>query len=126
MQGSMAVKDEFLQYVLEQLAGLGRVSGRRMFGGVGLYHGELIFGLIARDTLYFKVSDANRPDYEARGMGRFRPYPDKPHWSMTYYEVPADVLEDADECSAWARKSATAGAVAVKRPARRGKAKRAR
>jgi|ERR1039458_2546305 hypothetical protein len=65
------------------------------------------------DTLYFKVNDANRGDYEARGMGRFRPYPNKPHLSMTYYEVPADVLEDADECAAWARRSvAIAGTVA--------------
>src|SRR6266850_109989 len=51
----MAVTDDFLQYVLEQLAGLGHVVQRRMFGGAGLYHDERFFGLIARDTLYFKV-----------------------------------------------------------------------
>jgi hypothetical protein len=34
----MAVSEDYLQYVLEQLAGLGRVTARRMFGGVGLYH----------------------------------------------------------------------------------------
>jgi DNA transformation protein and related proteins len=101
----MAVTDDYLQYVLEQLAGLGRVTPRRMFGAIGLYHEERFFGLIAGDTLYFKVNDSNRGDYEARGMDRFRPFPDKPTWSMTYYEVPADALEDADECMAWARKS---------------------
>src|SRR6202162_675108 len=121
----MAVSEDYLQYVLEQLAGLGRVPPRRMFGGVGLYHEERFFGLIAGDTLYFKVNDSNRGDYEARGMGRFRPYPDKPQLSMTYYEVPADTLEDADECMAWARKSLSAAAVAAKPAARRGK-KRAR
>jgi DNA transformation protein and related proteins len=118
---TMAVNDDFLQYVLEQLAGLGHVIARRMFGGVGLYHSERIFGLIAGDTLYFKVDDSNRPDYEARGMGRFRPYPDRPQLSMTYYEVPADALEDADECLVWARKSAAIAAVATKRAARRSK-----
>src|SRR5260370_41062982 len=87
-----------------------------MFGGVGLYHEERFFGLIAGDTLYFKVNDSNRGDYEARGMGRFRPFPDKPYWSMTYYEVPADTLEDADECAVWARKS-VAIAAAVTKPA---------
>jgi len=110
----MAVNEDYLQYVLEQLAGLGRVTPRRMFGGVGLYHEERFFGLIAGDTLYFKVNDSNRGDYEARGMSRFRPFPDKPYWSMSYYEVPADTLEDADECMAWARKSVAIAAVATK------------
>ena len=105
---AMAVTDDYLQYVLEQLAGLGHVAPRRMFGAVGLYHQERFFGLISGDTLYFRVDDSNRSDYESRGMGRFRPFPDKPYWSMTYYEVPADTLEDADECMAWARKSLSA------------------
>ena len=109
----MAVSDEFLQYVIEQLAGLPRVAPRRLFGGMGLYSNERIFGLIFRDTLYFKVNDSNRGDYEARGMSRFRPFPDKPYWSMTYYEVPADTLEDTDECRAWARKSVAIAGVAA-------------
>jgi DNA transformation protein len=126
----MAVTDDYLQYVLEQLAGLGRVTARRMFGAVGLYHEERFFGLIARDTLYFKVNDSNRGDYESRGMHRFRPFPDKPYWSMTYYEVPADTLEDADECMAWAQKSLSIAAVTTKpattKPAVRRRKKRAR
>jgi DNA transformation protein and related proteins len=114
----MAVSEEFLQYVLEQLVGLGRVAPRRMFGGIGLYLHERIFGLIFGDILYFKANDANRGDYEARGMNRFRPYADKPLLSMTYYEVPADVLEDADECAAWARKSTAVSAARPSRPRR--------
>jgi DNA transformation protein len=113
---AMAVSDEFLQYVIEQLAGLEGVAPRRMFGGIGLYSNERIFGLIFGDSLYFKVNDSNRGDYEARGMNRFRPYADKPMLSMTYYEVPADVLEDADECAAWARKSTTVSAARPPRP----------
>jgi DNA transformation protein len=97
--------------VLEQLAGLGQIATRRMFGGVGLYHDGRFFGFIAGDTLYFKVNDSNRGDYEARGMSRFRPFADKPHLSMTYYEVPADTLEDADECRLWAQKSVAIAAV---------------
>jgi DNA transformation protein len=115
----MAVSDEFRQYVLEQLAGLEHVAPRRMFGGVGLYHGERIFGLIARDTLYFKADDSNRRDYETRGAARFRPFADKPRWSMTYYEVPADILEEADECVAWARKSVAVAATSAMPAARR-------
>jgi DNA transformation protein len=101
----MAVSSNYLEYVLEQLSILGDVSSRRMFGGVGLYQGERFFALIDQDTLYFKVDDSIRADYESRGMKPFRPFEDKPEWSMSYYEVPADALEDSEELAKWARKS---------------------
>jgi DNA transformation protein and related proteins len=104
----LAVSTEYLEYVLEQLAGLCGVRTIRMFGGIGLYQDERFFGIItSADTLYFKVNDANRGDYEARGMSPFRP-PSNRQISMSYYEVPADTLEDSDECVAWARKSVAA------------------
>jgi DNA transformation protein len=112
----MAVSNNYLQFVLDQLAALGDVSTRRMFGAVGLYCDEHFFAIIDNDTLYFKVDEATRPDYEARGMGAFRPYADRPEVSMTYFEVPADALEDPGELIQWARRSV---AVAMKKVARR-------
>jgi DNA transformation protein len=120
----MPVSDDYLQYVLEQLAGLGHISPRRLFGGVGLYHEDRIFALIFRDILYFKVDDSTRSDYETRGMDRFRPYADKPLWSMTYYAVPAEILEDADECTLWGRKSLRVAVVTSKPAARQTKKRR--
>ena len=114
----MAVKSGYLQYVLEQLERTGRVTSRRMFGGVGLYCDDLFFGLIFEDTLYLKVGDATRSDYESRGMKPFQPYKDRPEVSMTYFTVPADVLDDAEELVAWARRS-VAVAAASPRPARK-------
>ena len=73
-------------------ASLGDVTPRNMFGGTGLYSDGVFFGLIARDVLYFKVDDTNRGDYEARGSEPFRPYDDRPY-SMSYHEVPVEVLE---------------------------------
>jgi DNA transformation protein len=122
----MAVSSEYLQYVLEQLAGLGGVTARRMFGGVGLYQDQRFFGIITSDTLYFKVTDANRGDYQARGMQAFRPYPDKPHLSMSYFEVPADTLEDSEECVVWARKSVATAGVRAKPTRKKAKPARAR
>ena len=58
----MASRNEYLQYVLEQLAALPRVTSRHMFGGFGLYCDGLFFALIFSDTLYFKVGDANREE----------------------------------------------------------------
>ncbi|HLN48811.1 MAG TPA: TfoX/Sxy family protein [Steroidobacteraceae bacterium] len=115
----MAVTDDFFRYVLEQLSGLSALASRRMFGAVGLYSDGAFFGLISSDVLYFKVGDANRPDYEARGMGQFRPFRDRPQISMSYYEVPAEVLEEADECMLWARRSiAVAHSAPADRPLR--------
>ena len=116
----MPYSDDYLQYVLEQLAGLRGTVSRRMFGCAGLYHEELFFGLIATDTLYLRVNDQNRPDYEALGMARFRPYADRDDLSFNYYEVPAHVLENADELVTWARRSLhVAAAAAEKKPRRR-------
>ena len=127
----MPHKNEYLEYVLEQLAGLQGLRSRRMFSGAGLYQDEVFFGLLFRDTLYFKVNDSNRPDYEARRMAQFKPYEDRPEVSFTYYEVPAEVLEDRDELAAWARRSVEAAAAiqaakAAKRAKRTKRAKRAK
>ena len=126
----MAVSSDYLQFILEQLHGLGQVHARRMFGAAGLYCDEIFFGIISDDTLYLRVDEASRPDYTSRGMQAFRPYADRPEVSMTYFEVPADVLEDAAELLTWSRRalaSRAAGAAAVKPKRRRpGKLKRLR
>jgi len=125
--GHMAVTDDFFRYVLEQLSGLRAVASRRMFGAVGLYSDGAFFGLISSDVLYFKAGEVNRPDYEARGMGQFRPFRDRPQIGMSYYEVPAEVLEDADECMLWAQRSiAVARAALAHRPGRSPKSKRSK
>ena len=120
----MSVGAGFLQYVLEQLERLGGVSSRRMFGAVGLYRDDVFFALIDDDTLYFKVDDSTRPDYESRGMTAFRPYKDRPEVSMTYFTIPADVLDDAEELVTWARRSVAIAGVPRPKPKRK-KAKRA-
>ena len=112
--GLLPVSSDYLAYVLEQLAGLAGLSARRMFGGVGLYCEELFFGLIDNDTLYLRVNDDNRADYTARGMSQFRPYADRPELSMSYYETPADVLEDTAQLVSWARRSVAVAMGAAK------------
>ena len=116
----MAVSSEYLDYVHDQLSGLGGVTSRRMFGGAGLYCDEFFFALIDNDTLYLRVNDANRADFTTRGMGQFRPYADRPELSMSYYEAPADVLEDAAQLVSWARRS-VAVAMGAAKPARAAK-----
>ena len=115
----MSVSSDFLAFVLDQLAPLGGVTSRRMFGGVGLYSEDLFFGLIDDDVLYFKADDSNSGDYVRAGMQRFCPFPDQPQYEMGYYEVPANALEDPEELAVWARKSLSVAMMAKsRRPAR--------
>jgi DNA transformation protein and related proteins len=114
----MRVSASFRDFVLDQLAGLSAVEPRAMFGGLGLYSDDVFFGILAADVLYFKVDETNRREYEAAGSSPFQPYPDQPV-SMSYYNVPVDVLEDAVALRQWATRSvAIAGAAKASKPRR--------
>jgi DNA transformation protein and related proteins len=110
----MSVSTSYKIYVLEQLHLVGPITARAMFGGVGLYSQGTFFGLIDDDTLYLKVDQSTRPEFELAGSRAFRPYGDD-SYSMLYYELPSEVLEDREILKEWvqkavavARRSATA------------------
>ena len=100
----MAVSDEYRQFIVGKLEPMALIRTKKMFGGVGLYCEEVFFALIANDTLYFKVDDSNRGDFESAGMGPFKPFEEKAY-TMGYYEVPIDVLEDPELLNLWVTKS---------------------
>jgi len=108
----------FHAFALEQLGRVFPVTDRKMFGGVGIYSDGFFFALMDGDTLFLKVDDSNRPDFEARGLGPFRPFGEGGE-TMQYYPVPEDVLEDPEALGPWAEK-----ALEVARRARARKRKR--
>jgi DNA transformation protein and related proteins len=101
---TLTVSAAFKSFVLDQLEELGDVTPRSMFGGVGLYHRDVFFGILARDTLYLKVGDSNRADYTRAGMKAFTPYADR-SGSMKYYAVPLEILESPTDLAVWAGKA---------------------
>jgi DNA transformation protein len=113
----MTVSDEFLGFVLDQLAGWPGVSARRMFGGAGLYRGGIMVGLVAEDRTYLRVDDANRASFEAAGSEPFHPYGSSA--KMPHYEVPADVIEDPESFRAWAEGALEAAARRARTPSGR-------
>ena len=119
----MPVSDGFVDFVLEQLDPLGPIVSKRMFGGVGLYAGDLFFALVSRDVLYLKADDDTRGRREAAGARPFQPFPDRPRGKRMkqYYSVPAGILEDDDVLVAWARE-----AVSIARAQRAVRSKRRR
>ncbi|MDE2585460.1 MAG: TfoX/Sxy family protein, partial [Betaproteobacteria bacterium] len=61
----MAVSREYLDYLLESLAPLGRVVAKRMFGGTGLFLDGLMFAIVIDDQLWLKADDRNRAEFTA-------------------------------------------------------------
>lgn len=114
-------RDSFRDFVIEQLAALGDVECVRMFGGHGIYGGELFFGIVHDDRLFFKVDDSSRATYEAVGMGPFAP--GGKQVLASYHEVPLDVLEDARELCVWARRAMEAQRASGAKPRKRKKEK---
>lgn len=108
----MRVSDGFRDFVIDQLSGVPDLRAKAMFGGVGLYSGEVFFGILAADVLYFKVDDSNRREYEHAGSSAFKPYADRA-MRMPYYDVPAAIIEDQAALAEWASR-----AVAVARAAK--------
>jgi DNA transformation protein and related proteins len=101
----MTISDEFVDYVIDQLSEWGEVSARKMFGGAGLYRERVMFGLIADDVAYLKVDDSNRKYFERAGAGPFTYNERGKTISMSYYEIPADVLENPAVLAEWAQRS---------------------
>ena len=118
----MPVTDGFTSFVLEQLEAIGSITPKRMFGGVGLYAGDLFFALLAGDVLYLKADDATRGALEAAGGRPFQPYPSRPKGRGTaqYYSVPVSILEDSERLVAWAEKAVAIAAAARLKDSRSG------
>ena len=122
----MAVSESLVALLEEELEPLGRIAFRRMFSGAGIYCDGVIFALILRDTLYFKVDADNRAAYQAEGSTPFRYQArGKTVEIGTYWRAPDRLLDDVDEMLAWARAALAAGRrAATNKPRRRTSAKR--
>ncbi len=96
-------KHAFHDYVVHDLMGHIRgIESKAMFGGWGLYKNGVVFGIIADDQLYFKAGDRNRKDYEDSGSSPFTYVAaGRKKVTMSYWEVPANVIENRDELEQW-------------------------
>jgi len=111
----MSVTNSYRTFVLEQLnRAVPPVRARAMFGGVGLYAGDVFFALIADDVLYVRADEATRAEFESLGMAAFRPFEE--HGPvMSYYQLPEEILEEPETLRRWAER-AIASARAQRRP----------
>ncbi len=97
---------DFVEHVVHDvLSELRDVRARAMFGGWGLYKADIIFGIIVDDQLYFKVDATNQPQYERHGSRPFTYASRGKSITMSYWEVPAEVIDDREAIARWAEES---------------------
>jgi len=111
----MVPKSEFVEYLLELLEPFGPVKAKAMFGGFGIYRHDLMFGLVAKDTLYLKVDENTRSEFESKGLGPFVYKMKGKEFSMSYYQAPDESLENSEEMAHWAEKAYDAAVRASRR-----------
>ncbi len=131
----MPLSPGFTDYVLELLAGFGRLEAKRMFGGAGLYHDGVMFAILDDDVVYFRVDAALEADLKALGSvpWSYSLKSDGSIRSMGYWRMLETAADDPDEAvsiakrafaAALARKAVRAKAPAKRKPAVKSPAKR--
>ena len=124
----MVASASFAEFLREQLAPVGRVTMRRMFGKTGVFCDGVMFGMVRDNTLYFRVDDHNRAAFKEAESSPPLDYEKKGGTiDLSFWRAPERLFDEPDELVAWARAAlAAAHRVAAKRkgavPKRKSKA----
>ncbi len=107
----MAKDSSFYDYVLNDLfSEISGISSRSMFGGYGFYYRGVFFALIADGKLYFKAGEENKKDFLDYGSVPFIYTGHKgKDVTMSYFELPANIMDDKTLILEWVEKSAALG-----------------
>ncbi|HEV2097829.1 MAG TPA: TfoX/Sxy family protein [Stellaceae bacterium] len=113
----MVASDSFAEFLREQLAPLGCVTMRRMFGKTGVFCDGVMLGMVTENTLYFRVDDRNRGAFEEAASFPPLNYRKKGELiDLSFWRAPERLFDEPDELVAWAEAAlAAARRVAAKR-----------
>ena len=101
----MAKKNEFVEFLLEGMQGLGKIRARAMFGGYGIYLNDLMFGLVADDVLYLKTDDQINMFFDDNDLPHFMYEKNGKATQMSYRQTPESALDDPEEMNEWVIRS---------------------
>lgn len=114
---------EFVENLNDVFCQFGPVSVRRMFGGYGVYHDGLMFGLVADDVLYLKVDETSVGRFTDIGLEPFEYEKNGSRIKMSYYMAPESIFEDAEQAKEWAA-LAFESAIRARKPAAKAKVRK--
>jgi DNA transformation protein and related proteins len=123
----MVASAEFAEFLKEQLAPLGHITLRRMFGKTGVFCDGVMLGMVTDNTLYFRVDEHNREAFAEAASDPPLNYKKRGEMiDLSFWRAPERLFDEPDEFVEWARIAlAAARRVAAKRPGS-GKSRRAR
>jgi DNA transformation protein len=118
----MVASPDFAEFLCEQLAPLGRITLRRMFGKTGVFCGGVMLGMVTDNTLYVRIDEQNRATFREAEAYPPLNYAKKGEMiNLAFWRVPDRLMDEPDELVDWARAAlAAARRVAAKRKPRRG------
>ena len=113
----MVASDEFAEFLRDQLAPLGRISMRRMFGKTGVFCDGFMLAMVRDNTLYFRVDDDNRADFkEAEAFPPLNYEKRGGSIDLSFWRAPERLFDEPEELVTWAQSAlAAARRVATKR-----------
>lgn len=111
---------EFVDYLHEVFGRFGPIHVRRMFGGYGIYHDGIMFGLVADDTLYLTADASTAKHFESRGLDQFEYDKGGKIVKMSYYLAPEEILDNPEEAAMWAQRAYEVALRAKARTSRKG------
>lgn len=112
----MSVSQPALSRALHHLSQVAPVYYRRIFAGIGLYHQEHLFAIMADDRIYFRVDDDSRQPYLDRAMSALQPR-GVGLWDSHFYQLPEAVLENSSELLYWMRAAVEVSQAPLPEPA---------
>jgi DNA transformation protein len=101
----MASSPEFIAFLHEVFESFGPIQAKRMFGGYGIYHDGLMFGLVVANQLYLKVDDENRHFFEAQKLGPFVYAMKGKSVKLSYHLAPDAIMDERELAALWGRQS---------------------
>jgi DNA transformation protein len=115
----MVASDSFADFLREQLAPVGHVTLRRMFGKTGVFCDGLMLAMVRDDALYFRVDDDNRSIFrEAEAFPPLNYAKGGGSIDLAFWRTPERLFDEPDEFLIWARAAlGAARRVAAKRTA---------
>ena len=113
----MTASAAFAEFLRDQLAPLGRVTLRRMFGKSGLFCDGVMLGMITDNVLYFRVDGENKELFkEAAAFPPLNYAKGGEMIDLAFWRAPERLFDEPEEFLQWARSAlAAARRVAAKR-----------
>lgn len=111
--------NQFVEHLNEVFHLFGSIRSRPMFGGYGIYHAEVMIGLVADDTLYLKTDAQSAPHFSEAGCRPFEYTKNGVTMKMSYASAPVEIFDDPETAKLWATRAYEAALRSRSKTARR-------